>query len=156
MNVGQPYLHIKGKQHYGLHTLFVAMYVLLRIHLSNVLTDHLNILTYIKAWLLLNNMYYTMTTNIHFILEDLHQVILKTEQNSAHNIGLNHTTPKSESHNDPLFMIHQSYNAFSKHVNVPKQYSKLVIWTLWTWISDFEYIGMTLTSTETTLIETLL
>ena len=31
-----------------------------RIHLSNVLTDHMNILTYIKAWPLLNNMYYTM------------------------------------------------------------------------------------------------
>ena len=32
-----------------------------KIHLSNVRTDHLNILTYIKAWLLLNNMYNTMT-----------------------------------------------------------------------------------------------
>ena len=45
---------------------------------------------------------------------------------------------------------------FPKHVNVPKQYSKLVIWTLWTCISGLEYIGMMLMSAETTLIETLL
>ena len=45
---------------------------------------------------------------------------------------------------------------FPPHVNVPKQYSKLVIWTLWICISGSEYIGMTLTSVETTLIETLL
>ena len=43
---------------------------------------------------------------------------------------------------------------FPQHVNVPKQYSKLVIWTLWICISGFEYIGMTLTSAETTSIET--
>ena len=45
------------------------------------------------------------------------------------------------------------YNAFSQHINVEKQYSKLVIWTLLPCIIGFEYIGMTLTSAETTLIE---
>ena len=92
----------------------------------------------------------------HSILEDLHHIILKTERNSAHNIGLNHTTQKTKVTMTRFFIIHQSYNAFSQHVNVRKQYSKLVIWTLWTCISGFKYIGMTLTSAETTLIETLL
>ena len=42
------------------------------VHLSNVLTDHLNILAYIKAWLLPNNkiqlllLYYTMTWKIYY------------------------------------------------------------------------------------------
>ena len=64
------------------------------IHLSNVLTDHLNILTYIQAWLLLNNMYNSMTYNIHFGRSSPNYI--KTEQNSAHNIGLNHTTQKTK------------------------------------------------------------
>ena len=64
------------------------------IHLSNVLTDHLNILRYIKAWLLLNNMYYTMNKNIHFGRSS--PKYIKTEQNKAHNIGLVHTTQKTK------------------------------------------------------------
>ena len=46
------------------------------------------------------------------------------------------------------FMMHRSYNTFS--------IIQIGIWILKTCISGFEYFGMTLTSTEATLIETLL
>ena len=51
---------------------YLAMVGYIYIHLLNVLTDHLNILAYIKAWLMSNNkmklllLYYNMTWKIHF------------------------------------------------------------------------------------------
>ena len=67
-----------------------------------------------------------------------------------------HTQKKHKKHESHVFMMHHSSNAFSKHISVPKQASKLVIWTLWTCIGGFEYLEMTLTSAEITLIGTLL
>ena len=49
--------------------------LMLCIHLSNVLTDHLNILTYIKAWLLLTICIIPGLRT--FILKDIHQISLQ-------------------------------------------------------------------------------
>ena len=63
------------------------------------------------------------------------------------------TVPMSFS-NDPFFTMHHSSNVFFPHANVSKKVSQLVICTLWTCISGFEYLGTTLTSAVTILIGT--
>ena len=125
------------------------------IHLSNVLTNHLNILAYIKSWLLPNNKikyYFCIILRLRkFILEDILQIMITSEQYSTHNIERNHTTPKTK-----VTMTH-FYDASQLQCFFPTcKSSKFLIWTLWTCISGFEYFVMTLTSTETTLIKTLL
>ena len=44
-------------------------------------------------------------------------ISLKTEQNSAHNIGLIHTTQKTKVTMTYFFYDTSGYNAFSQHVN---------------------------------------
>ena len=83
-------------------------------------------------------------------------LVLKSEQYSAHSIGLKITTLKGESKNELFLGCIIVPMSIPKMYMCPIKYLNLVIWTLWPCISIFEYLGMTLTSAETTLIGTLL
>ena len=77
--------------------------------------------------------------------------MIKSEQYSAHNIGLKHTTQNTK------VTMTRFYDASQFQCFFPTcKSSKLVIRTLWTCMSGFKYLGMTLTSAETALIENLL
>ena len=84
--------------------------------------------------------------------------MITSEQYSDHNIGRNHTSQKTKVMMTRLMMYHfQCFVSQKTKVRMTRfmmyhfqcfvPSSKLVIWTLWTCISGFESLGMTLTST---------